>query len=158
MSFEFRASSRGEKMIEHNIFRQDYCSGGLKCFPYYIFGKHLLFTSHKNTTMKSLLMLLLILVSLSCFAQTNRLAQKVTDVTLNGFPVKKSFVRTDVIDRAKKEYGSALYSIEKSQGPNCLDSYLVGLIHNGKLSMEWMCADPKIAMKEQSSGFFLASK
>lgn len=96
--------------------------------------------------MKNLVLLLLTTASLSTFAQNKTVASKQADTTIYGLPVHKSFVQPDVIDRAKKIYGRSLYSIEKSQGPNCLDSYLVGLIKNGHLNIEWMCADPKIAL------------
>ena len=66
--------------------------------------------------------------------------------TAYGLPVNKSYVAPDVVERAKKKYGRALYSIEKSTAENCQNSYLVGLIRNGHLTMEWMCDDPKMVM------------
>ena len=77
--------------------------------------------------------------------------------TAYGLPVHKSYVAPEVVERAKKKYGRALYSIEKSTAENCQDSYLVGLIRNGRLSMEWMCDDPKMVMQrdEKSSGLFV---
>lgn len=66
--------------------------------------------------------------------------------TAYGLPVHKSYVAPDVVERAKKKYGRSLYSIEKSTAANCEQSYLVGLIRNGKLTMEWMCDDPKLAL------------
>ena len=67
--------------------------------------------------------------------------------TAYGLPVHKSYVAPDVVERAKKKYGRALYSIEKSSAVDCEQSYLVGLIRNGKLTMEWMCDDPKLARR-----------
>ncbi|HEV7334144.1 MAG TPA: hypothetical protein VGN63_24135 [Flavisolibacter sp.] len=63
-----------------------------------------------------------------------------------GLPVHKSYVPADAAERAKKKYGRALYSIEKTTAADCLNSYLVGLIRNGKLTVEWMCDDPKMVM------------
>lgn len=77
--------------------------------------------------------------------------------TAYGLPVNKSYVAPDVVERAKKKYGRALYSIEKSTAENCQNSYLVGLIRNGRLSMEWMCDDPKMVIHRdgKSSGLFV---
>lgn len=74
--------------------------------------------------------------------------EKTEDVgtTPYGLPVHKSYVAPDVVERAKKKYGRALYSIEKSTAADCQQSYLVGLIRKGKLAMEWMCDDPKLAL------------
>lgn len=76
---------------------------------------------------------------------TKRLKEDV-GTTAYGLPVHKSYVAPDAVERAKKKYGRQLYSIEKSTAADCQQSYLVGLIRNGKLTMEWMCDDPKIAM------------
>ena len=67
--------------------------------------------------------------------------------TLIGLPVLKSYVAPDAVERAKKKYGRALYSIEKSTAENCIQSYLVGLIKKGHLTMEWMCDDPKMVFQ-----------
>lgn len=113
----------------------------------------------KNNTMRNVLVLLLMGVTLGSFAQDrSAAARKLSDTTARGLPVTKSFVRPEVIERAKKEYGSQLYSIEKSQGPHCLDSYLVGLILNGTLSLQFMCADPKVAFVDISHKMILAIK
>lgn len=69
--------------------------------------------------------------------------------TLEGLPVLRSYVAPDVVERAKKKFGRALYSIEKSTAANCQNSYLVGLIKNSRLSMEWMCDDPKMVFRFQ---------
>lgn len=66
--------------------------------------------------------------------------------TAYGLPVHKSYVPADAAERAKKKYGKALYSIEKTTAADCQNSYLVGLIRKGRLTMEWMCDDPKIAL------------
>lgn len=81
---------------------------------------------------------------------TTAFAQKAisTDsITMNGLPVLRSYVEPDVIERAKKKYGRLLYCIEKTVAANCQNSYLVGLIRNGNLSIEWMCDDPKMVMR-----------
>lgn len=70
--------------------------------------------------------------------------------TAHGLPVHRSYVAPDVVERAKKKYGRILYSIEKSAAENCQESYLVGLIQKGKLSMEWMCDDPKLVLHRQN--------
>ena len=93
--------------------------------------------------MKSFFLLLLLAAgSVSAFAQKAATA----DTTLKGFPVLRSYVAPDAVERAKKKYGRALYSIEKSTAANCQQSYLVGLIKNGHLTMEWMCDDPKMVI------------
>lgn len=73
--------------------------------------------------------------------------------TLYGLPVLKSYVAPDAVERAKKKYGRALYSIEKSQAPNCRESYLVGLLRNRRLTVEWMCDDPKMVFHVRKSAF-----
>lgn len=79
---------------------------------------------------------------------TKRLQEDI-GTTAYGLPVHKSYVAPDAVERAKKKYGRQLYSIEKSTAANCQQSYLVGLIRNGKLTMEWMCDDPKIAKQKR---------
>lgn len=102
---------------------------------------------------------LLIAGSFSAMAQTSpstdSTLSKKEDIgtTVYGLPVHKSYVPADAVERAKKKYGRALYSIEKSAAENCQQSYLVGLIRNGKLTMEWMCDDPKIARLKKASFF-----
>ena len=64
--------------------------------------------------------------------------------TMKGLPVLRSYVAPDVVERAKKKFGRSLYCIEKTLAENCENSYLVGLIKNGRLTMEWMCDDPKM--------------
>jgi hypothetical protein len=97
-------------------------------------------------------------VALAGFAQnsgavdSSRLDKK-SDTTLYGLPVHKSYVPPDAVERAKKKYGRALYSIEKSTAENCQQSYLVGLIRNGHLTMEWMCDDPKMVWQEPKENF-----
>lgn len=89
-------------------------------------------------------------VFLFVFAATTASAQsaQITDSTATkGLPVLRSYVAPDVIERAKKKYGRSLYCIEKTVAANCENSYLVGLIRNGKLSIEWMCDDPKMALR-----------
>jgi hypothetical protein len=96
--------------------------------------------------MKNIFLFLLTMASLSSFAQSSPVLKKISDTIISGLPLHKSLVPPEAVEQAKKRYGSMLYSIEKSEGPpGCRDSYLVGLIRDGKLSMEWMCEDPKIA-------------
>ena len=78
-------------------------------------------------------------------ADTSR-AKEDIGTTAYGLPVHKSYVPEDAAERAKKKYGRALYSIEKTAAENCQNSYLVGLIRNGKLTVEFMCDDPKMVM------------
>jgi hypothetical protein len=97
--------------------------------------------------MKKLLFLFLLVTgTLSASAQ-----QKPTtdSVTMIGLPVLRSYVAPDVVERAKKKYGRSLYCIETSKAENCENSFLVGLIKNGRLSMEWMCDDPKMVLKKE---------
>jgi hypothetical protein len=93
--------------------------------------------------MKNLLLLFFLLTGASAFGQMSQPAD--SSATLYGLPVLKSYVAPDVVERAKKKYGRSLYSIEKSTAAGCQNSYLVGLIRNGHLTLEWMCDDPKIA-------------
>lgn len=85
-------------------------------------------------------------------AATNSSNQQVKEdigTTIYGLPVHRSYVAPDVVERAKKKYGRSLYSIEKSAAENCQESYLVGLIQKGKLTMEWMCDDPKLVLHRE---------
>lgn len=86
-------------------------------------------------------------------ADSSRLSKEEIGTTLIGLPVHKSFVPPDAVERAKKKYGRSLYSIEQSTAPNCQQSYLVGLIRNGKLTMEWMCDDPKMVLRSNRNAF-----
>src|SRR5688572_17442882 len=92
--------------------------------------------------MKKIFFLLTLFVATTASAQSQQATD--TSATLKGLPVLKSYVAPDVVERAKKKYGRPLYSIEKTQGVNCENSYLVGLIRNGRLSLEFMCDDPKM--------------
>lgn len=90
-------------------------------------------------------------------AQTNAVTPSGASIdtigtTLIGLPVLKSYVAPDAVERAKKKFGRALYSIEKSTAENCIQSYLVGLIRKGHLTMEWMCDDPKMVFQNRFSG------
>jgi hypothetical protein len=114
-----------------------------------------IFVRTEKDTMKHLSIALLCLAaSLTTLAQnttaTNSAQAKDTiGTTVFGLPVHKSYVAPDVVERAKKKYGRALYSIEKSTAENCQESYLIGLIRNGKLTMEWMCDDPKMVFQRR---------
>lgn len=92
--------------------------------------------------MKKLLLILLLAASLPCFAQGKQTPD--SNATPYGLPLLKSYVAPDVVERAKKKYGRLLYSIEKSTAADCQNSYLVGLIRNRRLSLEWMCDDAKM--------------
>ena len=101
-----------------------------------------------------LFFLVLLIIANTGLAQT----KPATDsTTLPGFPVLRSYVAPDVVERAKKKYGRALYCIETSKAANCENSYLVGLIRNMRLSMEWMCDDPKMVLHIDRSAFVMAS-
>ena len=98
---------------------------------------------------KQFFLFVLSFIALGSFAQNNTATSSPAKAdsigtTIYGLPVHKSYVPADAVERAKKKYGRALYSIEKSTAENCQQSYLVGLIRNGKLTMEWMCDDPKM--------------
>ena len=95
---------------------------------------------------------LLSTISTSAVAQTT----KATDTTMKGFPVLRSYVAPDVVERAKKKYGRALYCMETSKAANCENSFLVGLIRNGRLTMEWMCDDPKMVLHVERGSFINA--
>lgn len=94
--------------------------------------------------------LLSVVITASAAAQTKTAADS---ATLKGFPVLRSYVAPDVVERAKKKFGRPLYSIEKSTAANCQNSYLVGLIRNGRLTMEWMCDDPKMVLHTGRKAF-----
>jgi hypothetical protein len=106
--------------------------------------------AQQNAMKKSAFILLLSAAGFTVSAQTkttadsSRLAAEDIGTTAYGLPVHKSYVPADAAERAKKKYGRALYSIEKSTAENCQESYLVGLIRKGHLTMEWMCDDPKM--------------
>ena len=79
-------------------------------------------------------------------------------VARKGLPVLRSYVAPDVVHRAAKKYGRALYCIEKSTASNCQDSYLVGLLRGGSsLKMEWMCDDPKMVLRTEKAIFITAA-
>lgn len=110
--------------------------------------------------MKNIFLVLLVtVVGSSAFAQNTTVADSsrrtAEDIgtTINGLPVHKSYVPPDVVERAKKKFGRSLYSIEKSTAENCQESYLVGLIKNGHLTMEWMCDDPKMVWLNRRRSF-----
>ena len=88
--------------------------------------------------------LFFIAVASSASAQTTPAAD--TSTTMNGLPVLRSYVAPDVVVRAKKKYGRSLYCIETSKAENCENSFLVGILRNGRLYMEWMCDDPKMVL------------
>lgn len=108
--------------------------------------------------MKHLFFILLMAAGSPATAQTKIKADTATSrveeigTTPYGLPVHKSYVAPDVAERAKKKYGRLLYSIEKAAANDCEQSYLVGLIRNGKLTMEWMCDDPKLVLQRQNDG------
>ena len=93
--------------------------------------------------MKNLVIFLLaIAITSTTSAQNTKAAD--TSTTMNGLPVLRSYVAPDVVERAKKKYGRSLYCIETSKAENCENSFLVGILRNGRLNMEWMCDDPKM--------------
>lgn len=102
--------------------------------------------------MKSCLIVLL-LATLSTTASAQRPQTPDSNVTINGFPVLRSYVAPDVVERAKKKFGRSLYCIEKTLAANCENSYLVGLIRNGKLTIQWMCDDPKMVLHFNRTAF-----
>ncbi len=114
----------------------------------------------KITTMKCLLLLPLSAFSfVAATAQTaGKTAADSLGVTAHGLPVHKSYVPADAVERAKKKFGRALYSIEKSTATGCQESYLVGLIRQGKLTMEWMCDDPKMVFRHRLQPSVTAKK
>lgn len=107
--------------------------------------------------MKNLIFIFfLIIISSTASAQNKQAAD--SNVTKPGLPVLRSFVAPDVVERAKKKYRSALYCIEKTLSPNCENSYLVGLIKNGRLVIEFMCDDPKMVFINGFNYNYIASK
>ena len=106
----------------------------------------------KNAMKNLFLLLLFAFGTASTFAQNKQVAD--SNTTLIGLPVLKSYVAPDVVERAKKKFGRSLYSIEKSTAANCQNSYLVGLIRHGRLTMEWMCDDPKMVWHLNETLFF----
>jgi hypothetical protein len=95
--------------------------------------------------MKNYLLILLLALTATTSAQ-NTQNTKLPDTTLKGLPVLRSYVAPDVVERAKKKFGSSLYCIEKTLAANCENSYLVGLLRNRRLIIEWMCDDPKMVL------------
>ena len=102
------------------------------------------------------------LLFLFCFTAVAAIAsaqppQIADTVARKGLPVLRSYVAPDVVHRAAKKYGRALYCIEKSTAANCQDSYLVGLLRGGgSLKMEWMCDDPKMVLRYNKASFSIA--
>ena len=90
------------------------------------------------------ILLFAIAVTSTASAQSTKAAD--TSATVNGLPVLRSYVAPDVVERAKKKYGRSLYCIETSKAENCENSFLVGILRNGRLNMEWMCDDPKMVL------------
>lgn len=93
-----------------------------------------------------LFLLLLIACATAATAQTKQTTDSIGS-TANGLPVLRSYVAPDVVERAKKKFGRLLYCIEKTTAANCQNSYLVGLIKNGRLTMQWMCDDAKMVLR-----------
>jgi hypothetical protein len=122
-------------------------------------GKSRLLQQLKNTMKNLFLVLFLVTGTLSASAQTtqtsdsSRRDKEEIGTTINGLPVLKSYVPPDAVERAKKKYGRFLYSIEKSTAHDCQQSYLIGLIRNGKLTLEWMCDDPKMVLHLYRASF-----
>lgn len=84
--------------------------------------------------------LFLLLLSCIAFIAAAQPAQIADTIARPGLPVLRSYVAPDVVKRAIKKYGRSLYSIEKALAPDCENSYLVGLLRDGKsLQMEFMC-------------------
>ncbi|HYO22288.1 MAG TPA: hypothetical protein VER36_07765 [Flavisolibacter sp.] len=94
--------------------------------------------------MKNLLFLLLPIAFATATSAQNK--QVADTVAISGLPVLRSYVAPDVVERAKKKYGRSLYCIETSKAENCENSFLVGILRNGRLNMEWMCDDPKMVL------------
>lgn len=93
--------------------------------------------------MKNFLFLLM-LTAVAGTASAQAAKANDTTGTRAGLPVLRSYVAPDVVERAKKKFGRSLYCIETSKAENCENSFLVGLLRNGRLVMEWMCDDPKM--------------
>jgi len=94
-------------------------------------------------------------VTSTASAQSTKAAD--TSTTMNGLPVLRSYVAPDVVERAKKKYGRSLYCIETSKAENCENSFLVGILRNGRLNMEWMCDDPKMVYRSTDKSGVVSS-
>ena len=112
-----------------------------------------IFTSIQLTIMKSFFLFLLLATFTTTASAQNTQPSDSIGTTANGLPVLRSYVPPDVVFKAIKKYGRFLYCIEKAQKENCEDSYLVGLIRNGKLTREWMCRPLKIALNNSRKKF-----
>ena len=88
----------------------------------------------------------LFLLVIGAVTASAQLKPTTDSVTISGLPVLRSYVAPDVVERAKKKYGRSLYCIETSKAENCENSFLVGILRNGRLNMEWMCDDPKMVL------------
>jgi hypothetical protein len=109
----------------------------------------------KLSTMKNIFFfLLLATIATTAFAQNT---QATDSITMHGFPVLRSYVAPDVIERAKKKFGRSLYCMETSKAANCENSFLVGLLRNGRLIMEWMCDDPKMVLHIDETTFIITT-
>ena len=103
--------------------------------------------------MKNLFVLFSLAIAASAAAQNKQAVD--SNATLPGLPVLKSYVAPDVVERAKKKFGRALYSIEKSSAANCQNSFLVALLRNRRLIIEWMCDDPKMVLRFNGADFYV---
>jgi hypothetical protein len=103
------------------------------------------FVPIEKATMKNLFCLLLFATIATTASAQNK--QAADSTAMQGLPVLRSYVAPDVVERAKKKYGRSLYCIETSKAENCENSFLVGILRNGRLSMEWMCDDPKMVLQ-----------
>jgi hypothetical protein len=101
--------------------------------------------------MKNFLFFLLVTTIISSAAAQNK--EVADSTTMKGLPVLRSYVAPDVVERAKKKYGRSLYCIETSKAENCENSFLVGLLRNGRLVMEWMCDDPRMVLHTDRTNF-----
>lgn len=106
--------------------------------------------------MKNTIIALTLTLSLPAFAQSTPAAD--SNATPHGLPLLKSYVAPDVVERAKKKYGRLLYCIERSTAANCENSYLVGLLRNRRLSLEWMCDDPKMVNHHRGRNAFRTTR
>jgi hypothetical protein len=113
--------------------------------------KIIVFATEKITMRNFFICLLFVSAVTSASAQNTKGAD--TTTTMNGLPVLRSYVAPDVVERAKKKYGRSLYCIETSKAENCENSFLVGILRNGRLNMEWMCDDPKMVLNISQSDF-----
>lgn len=113
-----------------------------------------IFTALKNPAVKNLLLFLLLMAgAATASAQTATIGSIGDTLARPGMPVLRSYVPPDVVARVVKKYGRSLYCIEKTQKAGCENSYLVGLIKNGSLVIEWMCDDPKLAQRTSGLSF-----